>query len=216
MTPYPPRECTECTEVFLPEDPRQAACGGACRVARMRDGRCAGMDTRRVWAREAMAILGITERELRYWLKQYVPPNGERAWGRPSMTFADLYWLAYIARSKESGLGALRASRGIPRVQKLLKSWGQPLAQTSLLEAREAGLLLLTRGRFSIEVPAPVVIVDGPALAYSVLSRHKRRIKSPVKRAPVDAAAERAVPEGHGPQALPGEPEAASALADKE
>lgn len=122
-----------------------------------------------------MSILGVTDRELRYWLKRYVPHNGERMWGRPLLTFEDLFWLAYIAHSRAAGTSTHRAGRGVDRVRRMLASWETPLSQTQLCEAGDT--LILARGRFSVVSPAPQILIDGPALARAVLTLHKKRVR---------------------------------------
>jgi hypothetical protein len=144
-------------------------------VARTRGGRCGNIEARRIWARDAVGILGVPWYSVRYWIKTYLPHNGERMWGRPLLTFQDLFWLAYIASSRAAGTSTHRAARGIARVRRLLKTWDAPLSQTALCEAGDA--LVLARGRFSIEAPPPAVIVDGPELARAVLTRHKKRTR---------------------------------------
>lgn len=167
------RECSECRNA-LPSDPRRVTCSNACRRARQIGGRRAGADSRRVRPCDVMRLLNITNRELRYWLKHYVPHKGERPWGQPQLAFPDVFWLAYIVSSQKAGVPAPRAGkRGIPRIQELLKTWNEPFSQTTLCEVD--GVLFLARGRFSVEGASPGVLVDGPHLARSILLRHKRR-----------------------------------------
>lgn len=130
--------------------------------------------------RDILGIIGVTERKLRYWLRQYVPHSGERMWGQPRLTFADLFWLAYMARARQAGVSAQRARHGIPRAQRLLETWPVPLSQTVLCEVGPH--LVLTAGRYAIEAPESMVIVDGPELARAVLTRHKRRVRAWTRR----------------------------------
>ncbi len=173
-----------------------------------------------MWLTDAQAVLGITQRQTQYWLRRHIPSD-ERRWGAPALLFKDVFQLAFLAEARRQGYSIQEASKRLPELRKFVKGRLLPLITVYVLPG---GMLEVTGGHRAQLAP-PVVIVEGPELARKLWAhflvrknrpRKKRERRSPIPGAEVPAAADRAVPEGQGPDALPGEPEATPALPDKD